>query len=89
MQLASSAMSAEKVSTVAPLPAFSRISRLASTSLASSRAQMTVIAPASANLHAAARPMPEEPPVTSTTLPLTVPLSEWSIISAGSRWRSQ
>ena len=35
---------------------------------------MTVIAPASANLHAAARPMPDEPPVTSTTLPPTVPL---------------
>jgi hypothetical protein len=49
-------MSDEKVSTIAPSPTLSRISRLASASLASSRAQMTVMAPASANLQAAARP---------------------------------
>ena len=34
---------------------------------------LVVVAPASANLCAAASPMPEEPPVTSTTLPATVP----------------
>jgi hypothetical protein len=34
-----------------------------------SRPQMMVMAPASANLCAAARPMPDDPPVTSTTLP--------------------
>jgi thioester reductase-like protein len=38
---------------------------------------------------AAARPMPELPPVTSTTLPATVPLSERSMNRSGSRWRSQ
>ena len=52
-------------------------------------AQMMVTAPASANLQAAARPMPDEPPVTSTTLPPTVPFRLRSMNSAGSRWRSQ
>ena len=33
-----------------------------------------VMAPASASLWAAARPMPDEPPVTSTTLPATLPV---------------
>ncbi len=90
---ASSAMSTAYVCTWAsarpPFFANARICLLASASLSSSRAQITVIAPASANLQAAARPMPDEPPVTSTTLPATVPLRLWSMDSAGSRWRSQ
>ena len=44
-----------------------------------------VVAPASAKRTAAARPIPDEPPVTSTTLPPTAPRSVRSIMSAGSR----
>ena len=48
----------------------------AASSLSWSRPQIRVMAPASANLWAAAKPMPDEPPVTSTTLPPTVPRSD-------------
>jgi hypothetical protein len=93
-QLSMLARSAETVTTSPPLglPASlsaASISPLAASSLSWSRAAITVIAPACAILCAAARPMPEEPPVTSTTLPLTWPLSVRSMKRSGSRWRSQ
>ena len=58
-------------------------------SFSSPRATIITCAPASASLSAAALPMPDEPPVTSTTLPRTLPASVRSMNRSGSRWRSQ
>ena len=52
-------------------------------------ADEVLIAPASATRFAVARPIPDEPPVITTTLLRTLPLSVWSMNRSGSRWRSQ
>ena len=57
--------------------------------LLAERATNSTVAPASAALTAVALPIPEEPPVISTTLPRTAPLRVRSMKRSGSRWRSQ
>src|SRR6266498_1700704 len=55
------------------LPPAASISFLVSTSFSSPRATSMIFAPAAASLSAAALPIPEDAPVTTTTLSLTRP----------------
>ena len=69
-------------------PAFS-ISCFVSTSFSSPRATRITLAPASASLSAVALPIPDDEPVTTTTLSFTRPDSVRSMKRSGSRLRSQ
>ena len=70
-------------------PPASSISALVSSSFSGVRATSSTVAPAAADLIAAALPMPDEAPVISTVLPLIAPERERSLNRSGSRLRSQ
>jgi hypothetical protein len=67
------------------MPPAASISFFVASSSSAPRAQMTTFAPAPAIFSAAALPMPDEPPVMTTTRPLTLPVSERSTKRSGSR----
>jgi len=70
-------------------PPIASISRFVSASFSSPRATSTTRAPASASFSAVARPMPDDAPVTTATLPRTRPARLRSMKRSGSRLRSQ
>ena len=70
-------------------PPAASISCLVSSSFSSPRATRITLAPAAAIASAVDLPMPDDEPVTTTTLFLTRPESVWSTKRSGSRLRSQ
>ena len=71
------------------VPPAASISALTSSSFSSPRATSSGMPPAAAIFSAADLPMPLEPPVMTTVLPLTDARSERSLKRSGSRLRSQ